>query len=205
MLRWATVAIVSLLIHALLLAWLGLRAPRPQYQTPVDPNVIEMQLSAEIVARLRREAPARKPPRGLRLPAPFAPEPPALHVPPSPPPSAPAPESVVVDLRAALKRAGIGCAMTLKGDELADCQARLAARTLARGAKPLPATAGVAPDKLAPWNAAAARKDAARRAWDDVGNTPGVWNSHIGKELPTDRPMPTKNDPKGCVAVVCEP
>lgn len=198
-------AVVSLLIHALLLAWLGLRAPRPQYQTPADPNVIEMQLSAEIAARLRRDAPPERRPKGLRLPAPFAPEPAAIHAPLPPAPNTPAPESVVVDLRAALKRAGVGCAMTLKGDELADCQARLAARTIARDVRPLPATAGVASDKLAPWNAAAARQDAARRAWDDVGKTPGVWNSHIGKELPTDRPMPTKNDPKGCVAVVCEP
>lgn len=205
MLRWATTAVASLLIHAALLAWLGLRAPRPQYSVPMDQALIEMELSAEIAARLRREPPARKASRGLRLPDPFLPAPPTLHLPAPPAPSAPAPESVVIDLRAALKRAGIGCAMTLKGDELADCQARLAARTLARGVSPLPATAGVAPDKLAPWNAAAARQDAARRAWADVGKRPGVWKDHIGKELPTDRPMPTKNDPKGCVAVVCEP
>ncbi|WP_269716101.1 hypothetical protein [Caulobacter sp. NIBR2454] len=172
------VAALSLLVHAAILAWLGLRAPEPQYREPLDEGLIEMQLSAEIAARLRRSDP--QPRRAKTFPFPplsnLAPAPPEPQAPA--PPVKLAPESVVVDLRAALRRAGIGCAMTLKGEELAECQDRLAARAADRGA--LPVTAGANPEAGRAWDRSAARKEAYRQ-YRDANVAPGTTKDNIGK------------------------
>lgn len=184
-LRWTAVAVVSLLIHAALLAWLGLRAPRPQYGEPADQALIEMELSAAIASRLRQDEAAERSPKKLRLPAPFDPPPPRTHAPTPPPSGAPAPDSVVVDLRAALNRAGIGCSMTLKGEEREECQTRLAARTMAREVGPLPATAGVAAER--DWSRESARRQRERDKWTAFTRAPGIEiNDRVGKakEIP---------------------
>ncbi|MDG2519909.1 hypothetical protein P7B02_00035 [Caulobacter segnis] len=185
--RWTTVAAVSLLIHAALLAWLGLRAPRPQYGEPADQALIEMELSAAIASRLRQDEAAERAPKRLRLPAPFDPAPPRPHPPTPPPPGAPAPDSVVVDLRAALKRAGVGCSMALKGEEREECQTRLAARTMARDIAPLPATAGVNAAAERDWSRESARRQRERDKWTAFTRTPGIeTNDRVGKakEIP---------------------